>query len=152
MDLNKLVAIEGIRQTMADYVFNTDNGRTREFGELFGDAGEFVLPDGSSHKGAKAITALLNGHAAYFEKNPEAGPPGYLRHQITTVDITLKSENTAVAESYFLTVTKERVDHWGKWSDSLERSADGRWRFTKRVVTTDGYDPDGWFAKSFSQM
>lgn len=152
MELNELVAIEGIRQTMAEYIFNTDNGRIAEFGALFGDVGEFVLPDGSSHKGGAAITALLNGHAAYFAENPEAGPPGYLRHQMTTLDITVTGENTAEARSYFLATTRERVDHWGKWHDVLERGSTGQWLFAKRVVITDGFDPAGWFANQFSKM
>jgi hypothetical protein len=152
VDLNELVAIEGIRKTMADYVFFTDNGKIREFAALFGESGVFVLPDGSASTGAGAIRALLEGHAAYFAANPDQAPPGYLRHQITTVDITLTGDGSASAESYFMTLTKDRVDHWGKWSDQLARAADGRWLFVKRVVTTDGFDAQGWFAQSFSKM
>jgi hypothetical protein len=152
MDLNELAAIEGIRKTMAEYIFHTDNGRTAEFGALFGEDGEFVLPDGTSHKGAAAISALLDGHAAYFGANPDAAPPGYLRHHLTTVNINLTGETTAEAESYFMSVTQERVDHWGKWIDQFARDASGRWRFARRVVITDGYDPAGWFANQFSKM
>jgi len=152
MELWKLAAIEGVRKTMAEYVVFTDSGRVAEFAALFGEKGEFVLPDGSSHIGATAIAALLNGHAAYFAANPEKGPPGYLRHQITTADIEIHDEDSAHVDSYFMTLTQNRVDHWGKWIDDFKRDAEGRWRFHKRVVITDGYDPDGWFANSFSKL
>jgi len=147
-----LVALEGIRALMADYIRFTDNGRIDDFAALFGSDGIFILPDGGAHAGRAAIAALLNGHQTYFTAHPEAGPPGYLRHNLTTLSIELDGPDRARADSYFLSVTSERVDHWGKWTDELVCGADGKWRFAKRVVTTDGFDPDGWFAKSFSQM
>lgn len=152
MDLNERAAIEGIRKTMAEYIFYTDNGRIAEFGALFGESGEFVLPDGSSYKGGVAITALLHSHAAYFGTNPAAAPPGYLRHHLTTVKISLTGDITAEAESYFMSVTQERVDHWGKWLDQFACDPSGRWLFARRVVITDGYDPAGWFANQFSKL
>lgn len=152
MNVESLFAVEAIRKTMAEYVSHTDNGRTREFGLLFGETGEFVLPDGSSYGGAAAITAALEGHGAYFQANPDKAPLDYLRHHAATADICLTGERTATAECYFISVTQERVDHWGKWIDQFVRAQDGRWLFARRVVVTDGYDPAGWFATIFSQM
>jgi len=152
METWKLSAIEGVRKTLAEYVIFTDNTRTEEFGALFTADGAFVLPDGSTVVGPAAIVALLKGHQAYFAANPAAAPPGYLRHQITTENIDIISERQAKVEAYFMTLSAERVDHWGRWIDDLEKEDDGRWRFKKRIVITDGYQPDSWFAVSFSKQ
>jgi len=151
MDISELVAMEGIRKTLARFAIYSDNSRTEEFSELFTPDGEFVLPDGSVLSGREKIVATLKAHQKHFSANPAGAPPGYLRHQVTTQLIEFVDEGNATGESYFMTLTNERVDHWGRWIDTLQKQPDGGWLFAKRVVITDGYREDSWFAKSFSK-
>jgi hypothetical protein len=37
------------------------------------------------------------------------------------------------------------LDHWGRYIDEVG-VVDDEWLITKRVITTDGVDPDGWAA------
>jgi hypothetical protein len=37
------------------------------------------------------------------------------------------------------------LDHWGRYLDEFG-VVDGEWLITKRTVTTEGVDPDGWAA------
>ena len=149
MELWQITAIEGVRKTLADYAIFTDSGQVEKFAALFARDGEFMLPDGSSIVGPEAIEALLKGHREYFANNPSAAPPGFLRHQVTTQCIDIVSETEATAESYFMTLTARSPDHWGRWLDNLIRESDGRWRFSKRIVLTEGYYADSWYANSF---
>ncbi len=152
MDLWELAAIQGIRKTLAEYAIFTDCARISDFAALFTADGEFVLPDGSSTVGPAAIRALLQGHQDYFCANPEAAPPGFLRHQITTENIEILGEKSAKSECYFMTMTAHLPDHWGRWIDSLVMESDGRWRFKRRVVLTEGWAQDSWFGTTFRRV
>lgn len=149
MELWNLAAIQGVRRTFAEYAIFTDSARIDEFSTLFTAEGEFVLPDGSSTVGPAAIRALLLGHQQYFRANPTAAPPGFLRHQITTENIEILGQKSAKSESYFVTMTAHHADHWGRWIDDLVQESDGRWRFKRRVVLTEGWHAESWYAKSF---
>ena len=47
-----------------------------------------------------------------------------------------------VARCYYQVLMHHGVDHWGRYIDEYEQR-DGRWLFTRRQVTLDGYVPGG---------
>jgi hypothetical protein len=75
---------------------------------------------------------------------PAGGRPS-LRHFTSTVQIDLLSERQARVRSYYQVVTATGLDHWGRYLDDFG-VVDGEWLITRRVITTEGRDPDGWAA------
>ena len=47
-------------------------------------------------------------------------------------------------------ITDVGLDHWGRYVDEYEMR-DGRWVFTHRKVTMDGYVPGGMGAQSVGE-
>ena len=47
--------------------------------------------------------------------------------------------------TYYVVLSSFGLDHWGRYLDEFG-VVDGEWLITKRTVTTDGVDPEGWAA------
>jgi hypothetical protein len=47
--------------------------------------------------------------------------------------------------TYYAVLSSFGLDHWGRYLDEFG-VVDGEWLITKRNVTTEGVDPDGWAA------
>jgi SnoaL-like protein len=75
---------------------------------------------------------------------PQGGRPS-IRHYTSTVQIDLTSETTARVRSYYAVLSSFGLDHWGRYLDEFG-VVDGEWLITKRTVTTEGVDPNGWAA------
>ena len=43
-------------------------------------------------------------------------------------------------------VSSTGLDHWGRYLDEFG-VVDGEWLITRRTITTEGVDPDGWAAR-----
>ena len=66
-----------------------------------------------------------------------------LRHHLSSIRIDLTGPAEAVTTSYFLAITSIGPDHWGRYKDTLTRSADG-WQIVHRRLLLEGKIPDGW--------
>ena len=73
---------------------------------------------------------------------PSGGRPS-LRHYTSTIQIDVESETNARVRSYYAVLTSSGLDHWGRYLDEFA-VVDGEWLITRRTVTTEGVDPEGW--------
>ena len=146
MELWQLVAREAIRDLVARYNSNGDSGRFAEVLELFADDAVMELPDGV-HEGIDGIRQVFTG----TQKNVKslATPDGriYLRHYTATHQIDLADATHARGRCYYQVLMPHGLDHWGRYIDEYELR-DGRWLFTRRKVTMDGYVAGGMGAAS----
>lgn len=102
---------------------------------LFHDDGRFILTTGTAVP-SNQIHRVVGGNE-----------PTFIRHHITTIKIDFTSETTAQTDSYFIAVTDLAVpDHWGRWRDTFNRTADGRWLLTRKEPVIEGFAPGSWVA------
>jgi hypothetical protein len=65
-----------------------------------------------------------------------------MRHHTATLQIDLIDNTHARGRCYYQVLMHHGLDHWGRYIDEYEMH-DGRWRFSRRRVTLDGYVPGG---------
>jgi hypothetical protein len=116
---------------------------------------EFRAVDGDVLHGRAAVLDFLTGvrdsKAAEARPAPNDGP--YLpantnpsiRHFTSNPRIEFESETRAQVRTYYSVLSSFGLDHWGRYIDEFG-VVDGEWLITKRVITTDGVDPEGWAA------
>jgi hypothetical protein len=145
MDIDELIAREEIRDVVARYNATADTGRFDDTVELFAadavmEVGDQVLEGRDAIRGLFATTKdSIAGHAG--------DQPGYVRHLTATLQIDLTGPTTAKGRCYFQVLLPHGLDHWGRYLDEYGL-VDGRWRFTRRRVITDGRVAGGWAARS----
>ncbi|KIX95528.1 uncharacterized protein Z520_08648 [Fonsecaea multimorphosa CBS 102226] len=103
---------------------------------LFAPDGVYRLPNGVSVD-PKRMVEVVQGNEAK-----------YIRHHVTTVDITFVSVLEAYSEAFYLAVTdRASPDHWGMWRDVFRWHPRERvWLIQKREIVVDGAAPGGWYA------
>jgi len=141
VELWELQAREAIRDLVARYNANGDSGRFAQVLELFAPDAQMVLPDGT-RTGHDEIITIFTG--AKDDLWTAAGAPAYVRHVTGTHQIDLVDPTQATGRLYFQVITSVGLDHWGRYVDEY-RCLDGRWRFARRQVTVDGYNPASLF-------
>jgi len=147
MDSREAIAREEIRELVARYNQLGDSGRLSSLAELFDEAA--VLEVGAArYEGRAAIEAMLGGAAA--ETRSGAGAR-LIRHFVATHAIDFAAEDRASGRCYFLVLTDQGLDHWGRYSDTYRRE-DERWFFAARRVTVDGQIPGGWAERAFARL
>jgi hypothetical protein len=142
MEIWELVARESIRDLVARYNANADSGRFEPVLELFAPDAVMEITGEPPKVGHDEIRTIFTGardQAAWGDR------PVYLRHVTGTHQIDLVDEGSAVGRCYYFVLTDVGLDHWGRYLDEY-KVVDGRWRFARRRVTTDGRSPDALFA------
>jgi SnoaL-like domain len=129
-----IAAREGIRDLTSRYNSNGDSGRFDEVRPLFHDDAEMHV-GGRAHVGLEEIMTIFTGTKATLHASDR---PKYIRHFTATHKIDLIDEDRANGRLYFCVLTSIGVDHWGVYTDTYLRKADGVWRFARRVVKVDG--------------
>ena len=155
MEVWELVARESIRDRIARWNANGDAGRFSEMVLVLAPDVEFQAADSPVLHGRDAVLAFLGGvGGAGDDGTPTALPAGRyvppggrpsIRHYTSTVQIDLTSETTARVRSYYVVLSSSGLDHWGRYLDEFG-VIDGDWLITRRTVTTEGVDPEGWAA------
>ena len=147
MEVWELVARESIRDRIARWNANGDAGRFADMVQVLAPDVVFQATGSSEIHGRDAVLAYLGGVG---ERNaPKAGryvPSGgrpSLRHYTSTIQIDVESETNARVRSYYAVLTSSGLDHWGRYLDEFA-VVDGEWLITRRTVTTEGVDPEGW--------
>jgi 3-phenylpropionate/cinnamic acid dioxygenase small subunit len=138
----ELEARERIRETIAAYAHRVDGGRFDELVDLFAADGVLEVEGEPAHRGREEIRAFVTGTGRDLEAG--TGAPR-IRHHVSNVSIEVEGPDRARARCYFLAVTDQGVDHWGRYRDDLARDGDV-WRFAHRRVRTDGAAPGSWVA------
>jgi hypothetical protein len=135
--LAELVARESIRDLVARYNSNGDSGRFDQVVALFAD-GAVMEVEGRVYRGRDEIRSIFSATRERVRSGPE---PGYVRHHVSTHQIDLLDETSAVGRSYYAVISPIGLDHWGRYIDEYGL-VEGSWRFTRRRVTVDGSAPD----------
>jgi hypothetical protein len=134
----ELIARESIRDLVARYNANGDAGRFDAMLALFAEGAELEV-EGDVHAGHDAIRRLFEGVAR--ETRQRAAP--LLRHFTATHQIDVRDARTASGRSYFLVLTEDGLDHWGRYADAYV-CEDAAWRFARRSVRVEGRVPGGF--------
>jgi hypothetical protein len=159
MEVWELVARESIRDRIARWNANGDAGRFADMVQVLAPAVEFQATGSDVIHGRDNVLAYLGG---VRDDNPGDVPPAdprpvpvgrYLprggrpsiRHYTSTTQIDLLSGTSARVRSYYAMLSSFGLDHWGRYLDEFG-VVDGEWLITKRTVTTEGVDPEGWAA------
>ncbi len=143
MEIWELTAREAIRDLVARYNANGDSGRFDQVMELFAPDAVMEIEGEAPRTGTDEIRTVFTGTATGVDWGDR---PVYLRHVTGTHQIDVIDETTARGRCYFFVLTDVGLDHWGRYLDDY-RVVDGRWRFARRRVSTDGASPDSLFAK-----
>jgi hypothetical protein len=151
MELWELTARESIRDLVARYNANADTGRFDPLMELFAPDAVMEL-SGRVYSGRDEIRTIFTSTAdSVVDHAAQAGPGTlYLRHFTATLQIDVESPTAARSRCYYHVLMAHGLDHWGRYIDEFG-VVDGEWKFTRRRVTTDGVNPDGWAARLESQ-
>jgi hypothetical protein len=155
MELWELVARESIRDRIARWNANGDAGRFDQMVMVLARDVEFQAAGADVLHSRDEVLAFLGGigdrragesraprpNGRYV---PEGGRPS-LRHYTSTIQIDFESETCAHVRSYYAVLSSYGLDHWGRYLDEFH-PVDGEWLITKRTITTEGVDPEGWAA------
>ena len=148
MELWELVAHESIRDLVARYNANGDTGRFPQVLELFANDAVMDVGDGEVYEGIERIETIFTGTRERVKgldaSDGRTAPAGkvYMRHHTSTLQIDLIDEHHAKSRCYYQVLMHHGLDHWGRYIDEYEQR-DGRWLFTSRKVTLDGWVPGG---------
>ena len=160
MELSELVARESIRDCIARWNYHGDARQMDQMVLVLAPDVEFQAVDGDVLHGRAAVLDFLTGVRDRKNANvpptdprpaPNHGrylPPGTkpsIRHFTSNPRVVLESETRAQVRTYYAVLSSFGLDHWGRYIDEFG-VVDGEWLITKRVVTTDGVDPEGWAA------
>jgi hypothetical protein len=108
------------------------------------------------------ISRGVSGEGLAAEKDRTAPPSDDARKPDSPSDLTAGSWRYAVKQAwaefrrdectdlaaaltYYAVLSSFGLDHWGRYLDEFG-VVDGEWLITRRTVTTEGVDPDGWAA------
>ncbi len=149
MELWELTAREAIRDLVARYNANGDSGRFAQVLELFADDAVMETDD-AIYEGHEGITRLFTGTKDMVTGRTEPAKRVYLRHNTSTHQIDLIDATHAKGRCYYFVLMAHGLDHWGRYMDDYEMR-EGRWVFTRRKVTMDGYTPGGMGAASVGE-
>jgi hypothetical protein len=142
MELWELVARESIRDLVARYNANGDTGRFAQVFELFAPDAVMELHDGELYEGIERIETIFTGTQATVKGLDSSKGRVYMRHHTSTLQIDVLDNTHARGRCYYQVLMGHGLDHWGRYMDEYELR-DGRWLFTRRRVTMDGYVPGG---------
>ena len=136
----QVAARDAIRELVASYTHSGDGGRFDEFCALFAPDGELELDGKRVFAGREAIRAFVSGTG---DSVRGSGERAFIRHHVSSVQITLDDPDHAHGASYFFVVTQRGPDHWGRYRDRYVRDGE-RWLFAHRRVRLDGMAPGSW--------
>ena len=124
-----------MRETVATYAHCADSGRFEELVALVAIDGVLEVHGEQQHRGRAAILSFLTGVGTDLAG---ASEQRLIRHYTSNLRIEVVSPTEARAACYFLVVTEQGVDHWGRYRDVLV-PVDGRWLFAHRRISVDAF-------------
>jgi SnoaL-like protein len=148
MEMWELVARESIRDRIARWNAKGDAGKLTEMVEVLAPDVEFQAANSPVLHGRDAVLAFLGSvheeGASTGRYLPQGARPS-IRHFTGTTQIDFTSQTTATVRTYYAVLSSFGLDHWGRYLDEFSL-VDGSWLISRRTVTTDGIDPEGWAA------
>jgi hypothetical protein len=141
MDMEELLAREEIRQLIATYATAGDGGRRHEFSSVFSEGAVLRAPGIHCEGKNNIVRTLFSDDQSDGSKRSAAK---FVRHNITTSNITFTDATVAIGRSYFLVVTDAGLDHSGVYTDEFCK-VDGAWKIARREVRIDYCSPQTRF-------
>jgi hypothetical protein len=131
---------DGVHRTIGRYVHFVDESDFARVSELFVADCEFVIevfdkPARERLRGRAAIRERLARSAERRAADPSRD--AVRRHHVSSVLVEVESEALATSTSYFIAMTRNGPDHWGRYSDRL-RLDGSDWLFLSRYVLVEG--------------
>jgi hypothetical protein len=153
MNLEELLAREGIRKTISNYTLAGDRLRTDEFVAVFTEDGiiETEPPnpeDRFRYEGRAAIRAWMERW-----RNPSGAPvhgSRFIRHHLSTCQIEMTGPATARSRTYWVAYTSLGPDHCGYYIDEFRKEGD-QWLIAHRRIREDWRRADSLYAGSVSR-
>jgi hypothetical protein len=142
MELWELAAREGVRDTIAAYADAGDRLRLDDLAETFATDGVLEVKGRAPATGREAIVAMLRDPSS---RPRPSSDPFFIRHFITNVRFVSVTPDEVHSTAYFLVLTPDGPDHWGRYRDRLARVGD-EWLFTHRLVAVDAAVEGSWFS------
>ncbi len=127
------IARAAISDTLAICAQAGDARKADAYAACFAEDGVLDLGDGEKIMGREAIRAWMRAPSAIPQ--PEGAPPGFVSHHLTTCRITLTSETSAAARTYWLVTTVVGLDHNGYYDDFFVKAGE-HWLLTYRRPRT----------------
>lgn len=143
MTIDELLVREEIRQLIATYNTSVDSGRREEFSSVFCEDAILQAP-GLDCSGREDIVNQIFTNVGRDIADASQLVFQFVRHQITTSQITLTSPNIAKGRTYFLVVTNIGLDHSGIYTDEFRKEGES-WKISRRKVTLDYMSADSLF-------
>lgn len=148
MDPWELEAREQIRDLVARYNVNGDSGRLEAVLELFAPDALVAVGD-RRYRGIEQIRSLFE--TAVAETRDSAATRSFVRHFTASHQVDLFDPQRATGRCYFLVLTQDGLDHWGRYLDEYGRQGD-RWRFRSRAIHVDGRLAGGWSDRTEARL
>lgn len=145
MEQWELVAREQIRDTIAAYTHAGDRGRLHDLAAVFAEDGVLHVAGREPAKGRESIVRMLSGAVERGSQPDDTGRPGFVRHFVANVHFQEVSESRIRTAAYFLVVTADGPDHWGRYRDEHVPVGD-HWEIAHRYVRVDAARPGSAFA------
>jgi SnoaL-like domain len=133
MDDDEVRTRLGVMRTIASYTRFLDTGQVERYAALFGETGILESPARRS-TGAAEISAGLGSTADKFR-----GVEGFMpsHHHVSSVYVETVDRDHAMGSSYFLLMSGNGPDHWGRYLDEFVRVGE-EWLFSRRRVFIAG--------------
>jgi hypothetical protein len=135
----QVVAYVEVSALQARYVQIIDGRRSAELPTLF-------TPEGTLESKITGRETRRENLSAYLEAvfATRVGDVwSNIRHFITPPDVTFVDQAHVSATCYFAAYNAEGIDHWGVYSDQVERQGES-WLFAQRAVDLFGAAPGSW--------
>jgi ketosteroid isomerase-like protein len=131
-----------IRNLLAALAQLADGGEVEEYLEFFAPDAVWVVPavpqTGVQATELQGLEAIGDGVRQRRAAGVQ-GPGTHTAHVLTTTAVHFEDAATAVATSTWLfladTATAPRLVSVGRYSDTVTKADDGRWRLSRRAIT-----------------
>jgi 3-phenylpropionate/cinnamic acid dioxygenase small subunit len=154
MNLDELLAREGIRRTMASYTMAGDRLRADDFVTVFTE--DAVLEsdgvpetDAFRYEGREAMRQwILRWREPRATSSARAAT--FVRHHLSTSHIELLGSDSAKARTYWVAYTDIGQDHCGYYLDTFRKVGE-RWLIAHRKVRMDWRSPQSLFTTAVAR-
>ena len=142
-------AVAAIRRTIAGYTIAGDSRNAEAYWPLFAEDAVlefdgFPPVPGFRCAGREEIRARVASWSPVPGEDPSLKLTRFIRHNLTTCQITPTGPDGARAKTYFIVYTEIGPDHMGTYTDEFVRRGDA-WLFRHRRIALDWRSPDSLF-------
>lgn len=139
----ELSARELVRDTIARYTHAGDRFRLEVLAGCFMEEGVLEIKGREPARGRAAIVRMLSDTG---KTDAPPAPGFFVRHFVANVAFDQVAPDRIDASSYFMVVTDQGPDHWGRYRDVF-RPVGEHWLLEHRLVAIDAMREGGWQAQ-----